>query len=270
MKRPLRASGTTVDSMITVRQLRPFLVCAIFLSSLVTGNADEVSDLVEKGGALDRKLQPAQALKFYLPAEKLAPKDHDLQLRIARQYRHLMSKTSDKKEKLRLGKTSLEHAENAAALAPKNAEAQLSPAISYGKMMPYMGSGDQAAASPKIKASVDRALRLDPKNDTAWHILGRWNRTLASIGGVKRALAGAVYGGLPTGSIEAAEDSLKKALVINPNRLMHYIELGRVYAQVGLDDAARRMLQKGLAMPNREIDDPEMKQIGRETLSKLK
>jgi hypothetical protein len=78
--------------------------------------------------------------------------------RIARQYRHLMSDASDKKEKLRLGYASLEYAKEGAALAPNNAEAQLSPAISYGKMMPYMSSGEQVDASPRIKAAVDRAL----------------------------------------------------------------------------------------------------------------
>ena len=97
-----------------------------------------------------------------------------------------MSDTSSKKEKLRLGHISLGFAERAATLAPKNAEAQLSPAISYGKMLPYMGSKDQVNASPRIKTAVDRTLQLDPNNDTAWHMLGRWHRVLADIGGVKR------------------------------------------------------------------------------------
>ena len=103
-------------------------------------------------------------------------------------------------------------------LAPKNAEAQLSPAISYGKMLPYMGSQDQVDTSPRIKAAVDRALRLDPNNDTAWHILGRWNRVLANINVVKRVLAGALYGDLPKTTNEEAEKCLLKAIEINPNR----------------------------------------------------
>jgi tetratricopeptide (TPR) repeat protein len=116
---------------------------------------------------------------------------------------------------------------------------------------------------------VDRALKLDPKNDTAWHILGRWNRVLADVNVVKRVLAKALYGELPTTSNEEAERCLKKAIALNPNRLMHYIELGRIYAQMGRKEDARKNIEKGLAMPNKEKDDPETKQLGQETLKKL-
>jgi hypothetical protein len=45
--------------------------------------------------------------------------------------------------------------------------------------------------------------------------------------------------------------------------------LGRVYAQMRRKDLAREYLQKGLAMPNKEKDDPEMREIGRQTLDNL-
>ena len=121
-----------------------------------------------------------------------------------------MSDTTSKKEKLRLGNISLQYAQRAAALAPNDAEAQLSPAISYGKMLPYMTSKEQIAASPRIKAAVDRTLQLDPRNDTAWHILGRWNRVLANVNVVKRVLAKALYGDLPVTTNEEAETCLRR------------------------------------------------------------
>jgi tetratricopeptide (TPR) repeat protein len=132
-----------------------------------------------------------------------------------------------------------------------------------------MGSKDQVNAAPRIKAAVDRALELDPTNDNAWHILGRWNRTLADVNAVKRVLAKALYGGLPVTSNEAAEKCLLKAIEINPNRLMHYIELGRIYAAMGRKEDARKNIEKGMAMPNKEKDDPEMKETGKQMLEKL-
>jgi len=222
-----------------------------------------------KGDEFDKRLQSKEALEEYLPANKLEPNNVDLLVRIARQYSLLMSDTTSKKEKLRLGYISLEFASRSATLAPNNAEAQLSPAISLGKMLPFMGSRDQFNASPRIKAAVDRAIHLDPTNDNAWHILGRWNRTLADVNVVKRALAKALYGGLPVTTYEAAEKCLLKAIEINPNRLMHYIELGRIYAAMGRKDEARNFIKKGLAMPNKEKDDPEMREVGRQLLEKL-
>lgn len=239
--------------------------------ALVCGaaRAETAAALIAKGDPFDERYQPSEALQFFLAAEKLEPNNAELLVRIARQYRHLMSDTSSKKEKLRLGNISLEFAQRAATLAPNSAEAQLSPAISYGKMLPYMGSKDQVNASPRIKTAVDRTLQLDPTNDTAWHILGRWNRVLANTSGVKRILAKALFGELPVTTNEAAEKCLLKAIAINPNRLMHYIELGRLYAQMGRKEEARKSIQKALAMPNKDHDDPEMKETGQALLKKL-
>ena len=68
---------------------------------------------------------------------------------------------------------------------------------------------------------------------------------------------------------EEARVHIEKAIELNPNRLMHYIELGRVYAQMGRTDDARRFIAKGLAMQNTEKDDPETKREGRELLARL-
>ena len=242
----------------------------LLLGCLTETWAQSAKTLIRKGDIYDRQWRPAKALEYYLPAEKLDADDVNLLTRIARQYRHLMSEESKEDEKIRLGRISLAYAIRASELAPKNSEAQLSPAISYGKMMPYLGTREQVKAAPLIKASADRALALDPRNDTAWYILGRWNRVLADVGAVKRALAGAIYGTLPETTNETAERCLKRAIAINPNRLMHYVELGRVYAQMGREEEARRFLRKGLSMPIREHDDPENKAIARMTLKSLR
>ena len=231
--------------------------------------ADSADELVEKGKVFEKKFQAKQALPYYLAADKLDPQNCHILVRIARQYRYLMTDASANEEKLRLGHMALDYSVRAAAAGPQDCDAQLATAITLGKMLPYMPTKEQIDASPRIKASVDKALRLDPNNDTAWHILGRWNRVLADVNTVKRALAKMIYGTLPRGSNEEAERDMKKAIAINPNRLMHYIELGRIYAQMGRKDDAREYINKGLAMPDAEKDDPETKQRGRETLQKL-
>jgi Flp pilus assembly protein TadD len=181
----------------------------------------------------------------------------------------LISVADAKVYKLRFGHLALDYSARAAAAGPQDCDAQLATAITLGKMLPILPTKEQVGASPKIKQSVDKALKLDPNNDTAWHVLGRWNRVLADVNLLKRALAEMLYGALPKGSNEEAERDMKKAIELNPNRLMHYIELGRIYAQMGRKDDARQFINKGLAMPDSEKDDPETKQRGKETLQKL-
>jgi tetratricopeptide (TPR) repeat protein len=245
------------------------LIIAALLLISPSSHAQSANDLMGSGDAFDRKFQADKALQHYLPAEKLEPQSVPLLLRIARQYRHLMTDASSSAEKLRLGGMALGYGKRAAALAPNDSEAQLSPAITYGKMLPLQGSKEQVNASPLIKAGADKAIRLDPRNDVAWHVLGRWHQALANVGGVKRALGGLIYGKLPTTTNEAAVACFDKAIAINPNRLRHYIELGRTYAQMGKNAEARLFIQKGMSMPNMEHDDPELKQRGRDALAKL-
>lgn len=242
------------------------MLCLLATSIAAAQSADQ---LVEKAKGFEKRFETKQALPLYLAAEKLDPKNCQILVRIARQYRYMMTEASANDEKLRLGHLALDYSERAAAVCPHDSDAQLATGITLGKMVPFMPTKEQVSASPKIKASVDKALQLDPKNDTAWHVLGRWNRVLADVNIVKRGLAGLIFGGLPKGSNEEAERDMKKAIELNPNRLMHYIELGRVYAQMGRKDDARKFINKGLAMPDAETDDEETKQRGRETLAKL-
>jgi tetratricopeptide (TPR) repeat protein len=249
--------------------IKAFSATTALLLTCATIWAGPADDLIKNGDDLDLKLQASVALHFYLAAEKLEPQNASLLLRIARQYRHLMADATTREEKLRLGSIGLDYARRAAALAPNDSEAQLSPAISYGKMVPLQGLKEQTEAARLIKDAADRAIRLDPHNDLAWHVLGRWNRVLAGVSGLKRAVASLMYGELPAGSNAEAVLCFQKAIEINPNRLMHYIELGQTYAQMGKTADARRLIAKGLAMPDVEKDDPEIKRRGRETLAKL-
>lgn len=246
-----------------------FFATTAFLLSCSTIWAGPADDLIKKGDDFDLKLQASEALDFYLAAEKLDPKSASLLLRIARQYRHLMADATTREEKIRLADIGLDYALRAAALAPNDSDAQLSPAISYGKMVPLQGLKEQIASARRIKDAVDKAIQLDPHNDLAWNVLGRWNKVLADVSGLKRAVGSLLYGELPTGSNAEAVLCFQKAIEINPNRLMHYIELGQTYAQMGRAGDARRLIAKGLAMPDVEKDDPEIKRRGRETLAKL-
>jgi tetratricopeptide (TPR) repeat protein len=252
--------------------LRVFVTACSFGAGLLRAAfaAESPYDLIARGDAFDRKLQATEALQYYLPAEQLQPANVHVLVCIARQYRYLLADATTPEEKVRLGRIALGYSQRAAALAPKNAEAQLSIAISYGKMLPFLGTKEQIEASHYIKDSADRALELDPNNDLAWHVLGRWHRTLSDVNIVKRRLASLVYGQLPQTTTEEAVKCFEKAIEINPNRLIHYVELGRAYAQMGKTAEARRFIEKGLAMPNLEKDDPETKRRGRETLAKLR
>jgi tetratricopeptide (TPR) repeat protein len=232
--------------------------------------AEPLEDIFNRGKAHDAKFEAKEALQCYLAVEKAQPQNADILVRIARQYRHLMADTPGESEKLKLGYAAVEYGKRAAAMAPENSEAQLSCAVSYGKMVPLVSKKEQVRWSKLIKEGAETALKLDERNDTAWFILGRWNRSVAAVGTTTRALAALLYEKLPVASNEKALECMKRAIEINPHRLMHYIELGMVQAQMGHTEDARRNLEKGLAMPNADKDDPALKLAGRELLDSFR
>jgi len=248
--------------------MKTFYTLLMVIFSTVFTHAD-FAKLVNSGDVHDVRFQFDEALSFYLPAEKIEPENVPLLVKISRQYALMMSDLPKQADKIKSGRTALDYAERAVALAPNDGDAHLSVAICLGKLTPFAGAREKIENSRRIKTSADRAVKLSPSNDYAWHLLGRWHQSLANIGGTSRALASVIYGGLPAASNEQAVECFKKAMALNPKRLVHVVELGRTYQMMGRDSEAKRYLRLGLAMPDKDKDDPETKVRGRASLKKI-
>ena len=256
----------TLSLYQTFMKILASLLFVVLSSAVSRANVEE---LIRQGDAYDAKHESDKALEYYLPAEKLAPDNASLMVKIARQYVYRMDELSSDADKLASGRTALEYSERAISLAPNECDSYLSNAICWGKITPFLSNKEGIAASRKIQESAEKAVKLNSQNDYAWHMLGRWHQELAGIGGMTRTLAKLIYGALPDASFEEAIRCFQKAIALNPGRLIHTVELGRTYAAMGNETEARKYLEKGLAMPSREKDDPETKRRGRATLAEL-
>jgi hypothetical protein len=246
------------------------LLCALLLSISSALAADStIAAAIARGDLADEQLKTADSLAAYLEAEKLGGKDADLLGRISREYSLSMVDAKSKDEQRALGEKSLEYAKRAVAADSNNATAQLALAICYGRLATYLDNKTKIAYSKLVKEHVDIAIKLEPSQDYAYHVLGAWNYEIASLNPILRALAKLIYGDVPTASYEDAVKNFKKAVELAPQRVAHHVELGRAYAALGQKDLARTEINKGLALPSREKDDPGTKERGRETLKKL-
>jgi tetratricopeptide (TPR) repeat protein len=243
---------------------------AIFaLIALCASAQSDIPSLIAEGDAYDAKLDNAHALERYLEAEKLGATDANTLYRIARQYALSMNDTRSESAQRDLGETALVYAKRAVAADPKSAKAQLSAAVCYGRLISYVNSKTKIEYSRLIKEHADLALKLDPGDSYAWHVLGVWNYELAKMGPLTRGLVKVVYGGMPPASNEEAARLLRKAVELAPDRVSHHVELGRTYLALGLKRQARTELERGLSLPDREKDDPESKRRAREALAQI-
>lgn len=255
--------------MIPSPSLKAFIVAFSLLLSCGAGCAESADELIKQGDVHDLTFHPAEALKYYLLAEKMDPRNAGVLLRIARQYRHQMADAQAVNEKIRLSDLALGYAERAVALAPKDSEAQLSIAICNAKSIELQGNRGKINALRQVKVFADRAIILDSGNDLAWYVLGRWHQRVADMGGLKRKIAEMAYGDLPKATNDDAVKCFRKAISLKSNRSVYYVDLGITYASMGDKEDARKCIEKGLALPSTGKDDPTTKRRGKETLKTL-
>ncbi len=246
------------------------LPALLFVSAAIAGAQDsDIRSLLQKGDALDRKLQTKEALAVYLEADRIEPNNAEVLHRIAKEYGLSMGDATSSAEKKAFAQKSLDYAKFAVGADANNAKAHLALAIAYGRIAPLLDNKTKIAYSKKVKEEADKALALDPKDDLTYHVLGAWNYELANLGTVLKAIAQLVYGKLPAASNDEAARCFRKAIELAPTRLASHVELGRTFAAMDLTDQARDELNRGIALPSREKDDEESKERARAALKKL-
>jgi tetratricopeptide (TPR) repeat protein len=243
--------------------------CAFLLLVASTLHA-QVPELITAGDALDQQNRNSEALSLYIKADAIRPNDYEILRRISKQYAQLMLDATTSFERAELGRKALDAAKRAVAADPNNAQAHLSLAIVYGRIALNEPPRRRIKMSRLIKLEAETAARLDPKNDYAWHVLGRWNYEIANFNPLLKALAQAIYGKIPDASNEKAVECFQRAIVLQPRRVIHHLELGRTYLALGEKQKARDELNKGLSLPSIDKDDDDNKQRARVTLKQLK
>ncbi len=239
--------------------------CALALA-LGSAVAQPVDALIARGDACDARNANKDALEFYLEADRARPGDAGILRRISKQYAQLMSDTDSKARKRELGATALDYGKRAKTADPDDAQARLGLAICYGKIAFLQPARTQVEMSRLIKEEVDAALELDPADDLAWHVLGRWNYELANFNPALKFLAQTIYGKFPGATNERAVECFEKAVALNPHRVLNHVELGRARLALGRKDEARAEFQAALKLPSREKDDAESKARARKAL----
>jgi tetratricopeptide (TPR) repeat protein len=222
-----------------------------------------VTVLVKQGDVAEQQGNSRAALVALRAAEDIEPNNLGVLLRISKQYGDLVSETKPEQNAKRLAERALEYGNRALAIDRKSAKAHLNVAISYGHLTDFVGNKTKLEYSKIIRDETLKSIELDPTDDFAWHVLGRWHAGVANVSGVLRALASIVYGGMPKASNEEAAKYLKKAAELAPQRMMHHAELARVYQLLGKNDLALQSWQNTLGIRAVDGEDEKYQQEAR-------
>jgi Flp pilus assembly protein TadD len=219
------------------------------------------ADRIEKDGNL------AGMLMIYGEAQRQGAGNAGALCELAKRYCDLTYLTASKTAQKDCMARALACAEQAVKDDPQSATAHTSLAICYAKSCMYADIKGQLTYSRAFKAEAEKAITLDPRQDLAYYLLGRWNYGMAGIGRFSRAYARVVYGGLPKASFQDAVLNFRKAVELSPNRVINHAGLAMAYEAVGENKQAVVEWQKCCAMTPLGPEDLEARQDAEKKLA---
>ena len=242
------------------------LLAATAFRAAFCAESEKVSALIQQGDAQVAVHQLRAALENFEKADKLEPDRPDVLVRISQQCGDLIAEAGSPAEARAFAETSLTDAKRAVELAPDNAKAHLCLAIAYGRMTDFTSNRVKIEYSKFIRDETLKSLALDPTDEYAWHVIGRWHAGIAGLNPVLKFFAKIVYGGLPEASYEEAAGYLKKATELAPRRILHHQELAKVYVALGKRDLAEKEWQTVLKIPATDADEEKAHREAKEGL----
>ena len=102
-------------------------------------------------------------------------------------------------EKMKYYTTAGYLATKAIKMSETSGEAHCAYAMALGRIYENASSSQKVANSKVIKSAVDKSIKYNPKLAGAYHILGRWHRTIDSFNVFKKAMINTFFGGVPPG-----------------------------------------------------------------------
>ena len=209
------------------------LGCALFFASPARAADFAFSNSMAQAALAEQRGDVPSALKIYGQAESLASTNAVNLCVLSRRYCDLIYLTKTAAAQKELAERALACALQAANADPQNATAHACVAVCYAQNCAYADLKTELAYSRLFKLEAEKTIALDPQQDIAYYLLGRWHYEVANVGLLSRAYVKVVYGGLPKASNEDAIRQFQKAIELAPNRIIHHAGLATVYEATG-------------------------------------
>ena len=179
------------------------LLCALFFDRNVAAEDFSFTNSLAQAALAEKRGDISVALKIFAGAEARESGNAANLCVLSRRYCDLMYLTNSTSAKMDLLKRALNCAAQAAKTGPENATAHACLAVCYAQSCAFADIKGELAYSRLFKQEAEKTLALDPKQDIAYYLLGRWHYEVAKVGLLSRAFVKVVYGGLPKASNEA-------------------------------------------------------------------
>jgi len=237
--------------------LRIFLLLGSLLAGSLPGWAKGSTNSLESWGGMEIRADIPAALKTYAKAQRANWNNAVELCGLARGYCELTYLTKAPAVQKDLVARALECSLRAVSLDSSNATAQACVAVGYAKSCDFADIRTKLEYSRRFKRAAERAIALDPREDIAYYLLGRWHYGVANVGLLSRAYVKLVYGGLPQASNAEAIANIQKAIALAPDRVIYHAGLAMIYRTTGEGQLELAELEKCRSLKPASLEDEE-------------
>jgi tetratricopeptide (TPR) repeat protein len=164
------------------------------------------------------------------------------------------------------------YARRAVALNPGDPEGHFHLSRAIGRTALAAGPRERVKYGIEVREEALAALKLAPRHPGALHVMGVWHAEIMRLNGISRTVARAFLGGQVFGTASWAEAlrHLELAVEIEPARLVHRLDLARIYRDLDRINDARAAYRAAIAAPASDPNDAVYRQHANDELKKLR
>ncbi len=253
-------------------RVRPVRLVTMLLAAWLLATAAAAADVgagassLTEGDAAVARLDLPAALAAYRRAADAAPESYEAAWKLARTLADEATLAKAPREQKAFCAEAEKPARRAVRLDPTDSKGHAYLAVALGKLALFEGGKRKVELSKEVRSEAEEALRRDPNDDLALHVLAIWNREVVGLSWVLKQFAQLLYGKLPSASLDVAVADLTRATQIKPEAIPHHVELGVTLAAAKRWRDAKAELEKGLALPTSWFTDDYYRGLAREEL----
>ena len=233
-------------------------VAVLTLAALPSrATAQSAAEHVVLGDRSHAAMNAPAALKHYEEAMKADPKSYEALWKATREAVDVGEFTENETDRNRLYSEAELYARRAVEANPGDADGHFHLARALGRKALSLGKRDRVKYAGDIRMHALEALKLNPRHPGALHVMGMWNYNVMQLSGMTRFFAKQFLGGkvFDSANWDDAQKYMEESVQVEPARLIHHLDLARVYAARGDKDRARVQFEATIKGAATEYND---------------
>ena len=231
--------------------------------------AQDVPALIREADKLESSLKESSAYEKFKQVLKIEPRNYYALWKCSELCSRIVNRQNTKEKKADFFNAGRIYAETAIKTNPNGADGYYALAVAMGRRALMESGKDKVKAVKEIKINAEKAIKLNARHWRAWHVIGKWHYEVNNLSTLEKAALKIFYGGLPQASLTESIKAYERAMQLEPDFALNFLELAKAYKKNDQKDKAIVQLTKLAGLRERTEDDARIKSDGRKLLQTL-